>query len=300
MAVSLRQARKIFFQKRRSNLWVGRFLFRKPIDLIGFVQIDRLFLELTDMPIIIFFLQCFLALNYLQPEDDNKIYNFGGLRKVQASIKKNASEYRVKVQFLPVQCFDSGMNKAVSFDKAVFFCTQALAWHLAGGKKRDLKVINPKVLESKYEEKLFTMTMSVPLDGWEFVNEKKMDSSAKGQIAIFGQLPDLFNSKEDHMNSLGILVKVFAKLPKYNENESIDLFYDEVAEFEGKLFRAFGAFKKVVESERFWFEDEIKEMMKTVSSEEAKILSYLMAAVKDADQKKNNFEENQKKSKVAK
>jgi hypothetical protein len=96
--------------------------------------------------------------------------DLGGLRKAQAVVNLDGDQFEIKVQFLPVKCFDKTTNQEMNLGVGRGLALQALARHMAGKRSVNLVVSGARTVESSLSGKTFMLTLRVPREGVKIVD----------------------------------------------------------------------------------------------------------------------------------
>jgi hypothetical protein len=123
---------------------------------------------------------------------DSITINIGGPRKATATISESGDEYEIKVSLIPVRCFDSGMNRRLSQDKARSCATATLIRHVGGDKQQSATISKVEIIQAEIVDSRFVLVMRVPRKSIRLVEAQGETPTVK---------PEDRNARRSHLKS---------------------------------------------------------------------------------------------------
>ena len=208
----------------------------------------------------------------------------GGSRRVRAVVTEQGPGVVCKVSFIPVGCFDAGMNNTVNQQKARAYVTLALGRFkgLADGSidVRGLHAVTAPVvvdglLTVSYEAELIRLLNGPKASPGKASAPMTADGSGARQIPLETQL---FSCLEDTKETLHSVERSLAE--QITRLRAGDDLQDQVAEVEGRAFEAFVNLSMEVKSQKLLLQVEKDELLPQISVSQNKIIQYLSKVYK--------------------
>lgn len=206
--------------------------------------------------------------------------NVGGLRKAIATISESGDRYEIKVSLIPVRCFDPGMNKRISQDKARACATEALLRYVGGSKQQSAILSNVEIIEAGVIDTRFVLVMRVPRTSIQLVEVQGKHSTAKPEDRSASPSP--FTAKDDFLETLGVISKALKDdLPMFTD--SIENFYEAVSDAEEIGVNRYNSLAKEIREDRWLLSTDRDELLQAVTTEEKRFLKNLGKRVKQVE-----------------
>lgn len=212
--------------------------------------------------------------------DSPKTIDFGGPRKVVATVAETGARYEINVSLIAVRCFDAAMNKRLSHDKARSYAIEALLRYL-GNVKQQLKTASQlEIIESNIAEGRFVLVMHVPKKG--LIETKAIGQEVKTKSLEHDDLRSAFNAKDDYQETLLFVKKMLAEdLPTFSGN--LLGFYEAVSNAEEVGIARLTSLDNEIRVDRWLLYTEREELLQSVAMAEADFLSDLRKHVKQIE-----------------
>lgn len=212
--------------------------------------------------------------------EDPKTIELGGPRKATAIISQADDAYELEVSLIPVRCFDSGMNRRLSQEKARSYATEALLRHLGGGKRQSATVSNVEIIEAGIVEARFVLVMRVPRKSVQLTDAKDVKPTTKSPEVNLRR--SLLKAKDDYQETLEIVTQTLtADLPK--SNSKLPEFYQGVSDAEELGVTRLTSLGKEVKADRWLLTTEREELLRAITVEEERFLSRLRDLVEEVE-----------------
>ena len=209
-----------------------------------------------------------------------KAIDLGGPRKVTATVKEAGDWYDINVSLIPVRCFDSGMNRRLSQEKARSFATEALFRHMGGGKRQSATISNAEIIEAGIVDTRFVLVMRVPRSGVLLTEATEAKPTGKSQNGTARR--SLLKAKDDYQETLEVVAKTFVEdLPMFN-GELVE-FYEAVSDAEELGVNRLALLNKEIKANRWLLSTEREELLQSVAVEEERFLSRLRRQVEEVE-----------------
>lgn len=214
--------------------------------------------------------------------------NIGGPRKATATISESGDEYEIKVSLIPVRCFDPGMNRRLSQDKARSYATETLIRHVGGGKQQSATISKVEIIEAGIVDTRFVLVMRVPRKSIRLVESQDENPTAKPEDRNARR--SLHKAKDDYQETLEVITKTLTDdLPMFNGN--VEDFYEAVSDAEELGVTRLESLGKEIKSDRWLLSTERKELLQTVTVEEAHFINRLRKQVEEVENNNKGFEQ---------
>ena len=212
--------------------------------------------------------------------EDPKTIDLGGPRKATAKLTQAEDVYEIEVSLIPVRCFDSGMNRRLSQEKARSYATEALLCHLGGGKRQSATITNPEIVEAGIVDARFVLVMRVPRKNVRLTKATEAEASAKP----VEKKPrhSLLKAKDDYQETLEVVTKTITDdLPIFNGK--LADFYEAVNDAEELGVTRLASLHKEIKADRWLLTTERAELLKAVAVEEERFLGRLRKQVEEVE-----------------
>ena len=213
-------------------------------------------------------------------DDPPKTIDFGGPRKVTATVKEAGEWYDINVSLIPVRCFDSGMNRRLSQEKARFFATEALFRHVGGGKLQSATISNAEIIEAGIVETRFELIMRVPRNGVLLTEATEAKPTGKSQNGTARR--SLLKVKDDYQDTLDVVTKTLTEDPPMF-NGKLANFYEAVSDSEELGITRLASLGKEIKADRWLLSTEREELLRAVAVEEERFLNCLRKQVEEVE-----------------
>lgn len=224
-----------------------------------------------SIPLLSFWLLC-MPLAAAEPT----IIDVGGPRKATAAIAEIEEHYEIEVRLIPVRCFDPGMNRRLSQDKARAYAIEALIRHLGREKKQTATIRNLEVVESSVVDSRFVLRVRIPRTGVTLTKDFKSQPASAPSRKSTSRSP--LKAKDDFQETLAVLTETMtAEVPQFTGD--VDKFYAEVSDAEELGVTRLTALRKDIQSDRWLLSTEREELLRAVAMEEERLLKMLKERV---------------------
>jgi len=216
---------------------------------------------------------------------DPVVINLGGPRKANATISESENDYEIKVSLIPVRCFDQGMNRRLSQDKARSYATEALILHVGGGKQQSATISKVEIVEAGIVDTRFVLIMRVPRKSIRLVRSKDVKPTVKPEDT--NPHRSLLKAKDDYQETLEIVAKTLSNdLPMFNG--SLDEFYEAVSDTEELGVTRLKSLSNEIKADRWLLSTERDELLRAIAAEEERLLNQLRKQVEEAENNKEH------------
>ena len=192
-----------------------------------------------------------------------------------ADISETETDFKIQVSLIPVRCFDLGMNKRLSHEKARVFATEALIRHLGADKRGTATIRYAEIIESGLDETRYVLVMKIPRHGvsWTESQNAKAPKSSEGK-----NRRSLLSAKDDFSETLDTIAETLAdEIPTASEN--LEEFYKSVADIEELGVMRMRLFAKEVSQDRYLLATERADLLRAVDTEKEAFLRRLRKRV---------------------
>ena len=212
--------------------------------------------------------------------DEPATIDMGGPRKATATITEVESDYKIKVSLIAVRCFDAGMNRRLSQEKAHLYAREALLRHLGGKKRQSATLKNVEVVEAGVVENRFVLTIRVPRQGVRLAEAVETKLGTKQSEGTTRR--SLLKAKDDYLETLEVVAKTLSdEMPMFVDD--LDKFYDAVGNAEELGVTRLKALGKEIKATRWLLSVERDELLQIVAVEEQLFLDRLRERVEEAE-----------------
>ena len=209
-----------------------------------------------------------------------KTIDMGGPRKAKAVITQAEDAYELEVSLIPVRCFDPGMNRRLSQEKARSYATEALLRHLGGGKRQSATVSNVEIIEAKNAETRFVLVMRVPRKSVRLTDAEDAKPTAKSPEG--NPRRSLLKAKDDYQETLELVTKMLSDdLPAFKGK--LEDFYTAVSDAEELGVTRLKSLSKEIKADRWLLTTEREELLRAVAVQEEGFLSRLRTRVEEVE-----------------
>lgn len=224
-----------------------------------------------SIPLLSFWLLC-MPLAAAEPT----IIDVGGPRKATAAITEIEEHYEIEVRLIPVRCFDPGMNRRLSQDKARAYAIEALIRHLGREKKQTATIRRIEIVESNVIESRFVLRVRIPRTGVTLTTASKSQPASNSSSTTTSRSP--LKAKDDFQQTLAVLAETMAtELPQFTNN--VDEFYEAVSDAEELGVARLAALRNDIKTDRWLLSTEREELLLAVAMEEERLLKMLKERV---------------------
>lgn len=211
-----------------------------------------------------------------------KTIDIGGPRKVTATVTEDGEWYDISVSLIPVRCFDSGMNRQLSKEKARSFATEALFRYVGGGKSQSATISNAEIIEAGIVDTRFVLVMRVPRNGVILIEVTNANRNRKSKDGTARR--SLVKAKDDYQETLDVMTKTLVDdLPMFNGK--LSQFYEAVSNSEELGITRLASLKKEIKEDRLLLSTEREGLLKSVAVEEELFLTRLRKQLEEIDSK---------------
>lgn len=224
------------------------------------------------------------------PAEDQKFIELGGPRKATAAITELGDAYEIEVSFIPVRCFDSGMNKRLSQEKARSYAVEALIRHLGGNNRQSATISNIEIIEAEIVDARFVLVVRVPRIGVRLTEATKAKPTRKSQDGTTQR--SLLKAKDDYLDTLEVVTKTLSEdLPMFNGN--LLEFYEAVSDTEELGVTRLVSLSKEIKVDRWLLSPEREKLLQLVALEEERFLTRLRKQVEEVESYPTGEEQNE-------
>lgn len=204
----------------------------------------------------------------------------GGPRKASATILESNDDYEIKVSLIPVRCFDPGMNRRLSQEKARSLATEALMRHLGGKQEQSATISNVEIIEAGNIDSRFVLVMRIPRKGVRIVESHHVKLTATPPVSKARR--SLLNAKDDFQETLEVVVKTLTDDMPMCKGKPED-FYEAVANAEEIGVNRLKSLAKEIKGDRLLLSTERDELLQAVTTEEEHFLNRLRKQVEEVE-----------------
>ena len=141
--------------------------------------------------------------------DGPAVLDLGGVRRVTATVARDADAWVVAVKMAPVRCFAGPTNDALNREKARAFALQALAKRLSADHPVGVTVRGVSIDRAGPEGDVYALTLRVPVAGVAPAGEAKPSTAGTAERAVFTSA--LFARKGEYATTLDQLGRLLAE-----------------------------------------------------------------------------------------
>ena len=212
--------------------------------------------------------------------EDPTTIELGGPRKATATITESWDVYDIKVCLIPVRCFDSGMNRRLSQEKARSYAIEALIRHIGSNKQQLATISNGEVIEAGIVDRRFTVVMRVLRKNVRLTKASQSKTAAK---RLNEDVPrSLIKANDDYQETLEVIKKTLTEeLPIFNGK--LSEFYEAVSDAEELGVTRLTSLHKEIETDRWLLSTERKELLEAVTAQEELFLQRLLKLVEQVE-----------------
>ena len=214
--------------------------------------------------------------------EDPTAIELGGPRKATAIITEAVDAYKIEVCLIPVRCFDSGMNRRLSQEKARSYAVEALIRHLGGGKRQSATMSNVEIIEARNAETRFVLVMRVPRKSVRLTEVTEGKAAAK---PLEGNAPrSLLEAKDDYQETLEVVMKTLTDdIPMFTGK--LPEFYTAVSDAEELGITRLKSLRKEIKVDRWLLAIECEELLRAIDDEEERFLGRLRKWLEEVESK---------------
>lgn len=212
--------------------------------------------------------------------EDQAVIDMGGTRKVVATVTKAKDWYKVRISLTPVSCFDAGMNKRLSSEKARSYANEALFRYLGGNRRRSGKVSHAEILESGMVDSRYVLVMRVPHDG--VCLKKAAEEKPTVQPQEMTARSASIESKDDYQETLEAITNALSEEPlKFKGNLSD--FYKAISDAEELGVARLTSLGVEIKADRWLLDIEREELLRAIATSEEQFLKRLRKQVEEVE-----------------
>ena len=202
-----------------------------------------------------------------------KTIDLGGPRKATVTITQADDVYEIEVSLIPIRCFDSGMNRRLSQEKARSCAIEALLRHLGDSKRQSATVSNVEIIDAKNTETRFILVMRVPRHGVLLTEATEANPIGKSQGGTARR--SLLKAKDDYQDTLEVM--------KETLTDKLANFYEAISDAEELGVTRLASLSQEIKADRWLLSTEREELFGAVAMEKEFFLSRLRNRVEEVE-----------------
>ncbi len=195
---------------------------------------------------------------------DSKKIEIGGPRKAVVVVSRNGASYEIESSLISVKCFDQGLNRRLSQEKARLNAINALARVLGHKSSGAVVLRGAEVVEARDRDSRFLLRMRVPVDGIEVKDAEKVTAETKPT-----EPPSIvweFKAKEDYDETLRMIAEALQEeMPE--PKGAVEGFVLSIDSLEQQAERRFEVLAEEVAGDRWLLSSERDELYNAITQQ---------------------------------
>lgn len=210
-------------------------------------------------------------------------FNFKQPRDASILVNSNSLPWLVEVNFIAVNCFDSGKNILLNRSKADYYINLALSKKMVSEADQTLQIFEKVRTSESLNGERYHAKFKIPKQPVVVKSDKtpffSADTTEKA-IKSTSLKSDLLSRKEDILDTIKSLDKIsrmqFPIAPnKSATDEETEAFFNSIVDFEENSEISYQALKKDIEGDRLLLSNERKDLLDILQKDQKNLLTDL-------------------------